>query len=656
LIFRLIAAKLFADRKYEGQWLQDDPKAVIKNVESLYFKNEQPMPVLRDEATQNSIWSHIRKSFHFQNLSVETLAYVYENTLVTKDFRRRTGTHGTPPNIAEYVLKHLPIETLTESERHVFEPFSGHAVFLLAALRRLRDILPASKTSRERHDYFVSMLSGLEYDDFALEIARLSLTLADHPNPNGWNLQRGDVFKGNTLEKNLSIANIILCNPPFEDFSDEDRENYTNLESTHRPEEILLRVLRKPPKMLGFVLPKVFISGRGYRHVRNLLSNTYSSIEIVALPDNVFKYSEAETVLLIASGLGAKTSRLLVGQVYEHDLERFYKTFVPSYSTCVESDSGLDFDKALWLSRLAELWHSLEHLDTLGHHISKISRGIEYNFSIKGKANLAKAVSDEPLPGFVRGLHRVSDSLEPFLILDNKYLNVSPEDMRVQSYDLPWNQPKVIMNAWRRSRGMWRVTAAVDLTGLVCIQSFHAIWPKDEFLPEVIAAILNSPLANAYIADHELGAKEIRIDTVKSIPIPCFTKEQQQQISQLVHQYQDTRHLWREHLLEEVEAQEECKRLIRLLDIAVMEAYNLTPKLMRMLLDYLAEEKRPLPFVMRKYVPKGFQASVVELQSRIATMKLTQKGTAKERAQHQQEVNESLKPARLRANTERLGD
>ena len=33
-------------------------------------------------------------------------------------------------------------------------------------------------------------------DPFALEIARLSLTLADVPNPNGWALTEADMFSG----------------------------------------------------------------------------------------------------------------------------------------------------------------------------------------------------------------------------------------------------------------------------------------------------------------------------------------------------------------------------------------------------------------------------------------------------------------------------
>ncbi|MCX6654474.1 MAG: N-6 DNA methylase, partial [Candidatus Bathyarchaeota archaeon] len=316
LIFRLIAAKVFSDRQQPGNWLQDDPQKVIREVEKFYFSTETPEPVLQDELVQETVWNNIRKAFHFHNLSVEVLAYVYENTMMPKEARRATGTHGTPPPIAEYIVRHLPFDSLQENQRHVFEPFSGHAVFLVAAMRRLRELLPAGVNPSERHNYFKSMLSGLELDDFAREVARLSLMLADYPNPNGWNVYRGDAFDSPIVERELSSANIVLCNPPFEDFTRKEQAQYSSLLSPHKPAAILQKVLQKPPHLLGFVLPRVFIFGRGYKDTRNLLSQIYSSIEILALPDNVFRYSEADTVLLIASGHKTDNIHLTVGQVY----------------------------------------------------------------------------------------------------------------------------------------------------------------------------------------------------------------------------------------------------------------------------------------------------------------------------------------------------
>jgi len=63
----------------------------------------------------------------------------------------------------------------------------------------------------------------VDIDDFSQEIARLALTLADVPNANGWSLHCEDMFDGDVLERSLGNADIVLANPPFEDFSASDR-------------------------------------------------------------------------------------------------------------------------------------------------------------------------------------------------------------------------------------------------------------------------------------------------------------------------------------------------------------------------------------------------------------------------------------------------
>ena len=56
LIFRLIAAKVLADRQYPGNWIMDDPAAVITAVERFYFQDTEPEPVLDDRETRFEIW------------------------------------------------------------------------------------------------------------------------------------------------------------------------------------------------------------------------------------------------------------------------------------------------------------------------------------------------------------------------------------------------------------------------------------------------------------------------------------------------------------------------------------------------------------------------------------------------------------------------
>lgn len=650
LIFRLIAAKIFSDRKDQGNWLQNDPRLVIKEVEKFYFREQPPEPALDDYNVQIDIWEAIKNTFHFQNLSVETLAYIYETSLMTPELRRKTSTHGTPSAIAEYIVRRLPIQNLGINERNIFEPFSGHAIFLVAALRRLRELLPSSMTISQRHQYFVDMLTGLEYEEFPREIARLLLMLADYPNPDSWHLYKGDVFRNNI--SNLLKANIILCNPPFEDFSDEEWMIYPNLTSKHKPIEILNKVLSSPPKLLGFVLPRIFISGNRYKQIRKILSSTYSSFDVLALPDNVFRYSSADTVLLIASGDNTGIIDLNIGQVLKKDLDKFYTDYRPSYAAHkkIIADPKI-FDDSIWIPELNEIWDALSSLKKLGNN-AEIHRGLEYNFSLKESLN--RVVSDSPQPYFAKGLRTVSESLEPFFIRNIKYININPEDKRNNALRWNWRKPKIIVNASRNSAGHWRITAAEDYEGLYCSQYFDGIWLKDSMPLEVFSAILNSPLANAFISDHKITARENNINLMKQIPIPNFDEEQKERIVNLVTEYRQIRTRWFNNILDDANSQRECLRLLKLIDGEILKAYNLPKNLENKLLDYFTGHTRQAPVIFNGYYSESYQSHIKELQNQIKTIDLTKRGTPEERARHQIEVMNSMKDARMRANTTRI--
>ena len=604
LIFRLVAAKVLADRGYPGDWLANDPHLVISDVQDFYFKGNHKEAVLEQSETQTIVWERIKQAFHFQNLSVESLAYVYENTLVAPETRRLYGIHSTPPAIAEYIVRRLPFEDLEQNERRVFEPFAGHGVFLIAAMQRMRELLPDGMTSEQRHDYFVNMLSGIEIDEFAREVARLSLLLADYPNPNGWRLYGSDALDSTLFEKELNDARIVLCNPPFEDFNPEEKARYEGMTSARKPAAILGRILKSPPDLLGFVLPRSFIAGRGYRRVRNLIGRTYSSLELVALPDKVFRHSDAESVLLLASKKGQRPYYLRTGEVEQRDLGNFYISHQLSRSAHEGYESNTSFlEGGMWLPGLPEVWNATGRMRRLGE-LAEVHRGIEYN--VPFRANETELVSDSVRHGFAAGVHKVKDTMEPFMVLKTVYLNTSPELMRGSAYMQPWNRQKLIVNAGRRTRRAWTISASIDYQGVFCYQNFHGIWPIDAVSLETLAAILNGPVANAFVATRE-GKRDVQIQTLLGIPCPDVNPDQDEAISSLVRQYLDTRVQWLSGNVSAAMAQDICGKLVRLIDAEVLKAYDLAPRTERILLDYFSGQHRPGPTVFTEYYPDSFK-------------------------------------------------
>src|SRR5205814_2356351 len=107
--------------------------------------------------------------------------------------------------------------------------------------------------------------------------------------------------------------------------------------------------------------------------------------------------------------------------------------------------------------------------------------------------------------------------------------------------------------------------------GISCYQNHLGIWPKedshyDEFL---LAAILNSPVANAFIATRE-GKTNITKQTFNLIPIPYFTEPQREALRGMIRDYQDAM----DSIMQQADSHE---RLLKEIDALVLKAYRLHP-------------------------------------------------------------------------------
>ena len=296
----------------------------------------------------------------------------------------------------------------------------------------------------------------------------------------------------------------------------------------------------------------------------------------VALPDRVFHHSDAESALLMAWKKGGGHCHLQTGEVDRADLEDFYISHQLTRSSHEELDSpGASIEQGMWLPALPEVWNATSQMRRLGE-LAAVHRGIEFNTPFR--ANESILVSDTAHGAFVPGVQRVKDAVEPFIVLNTVHLNTDPEFMKGSAYKLPWNQQKLIVNAGRRTRGPWTVTASIDYEGIVCYQNFQGIRTNSSVSLETLAAILNGPVANAFVATRE-GKRDVQIQTLRAIPCPELTSDEDEVIASLVRKYGDTRRRWLLGSVPVREAQETCGTLLRSIDAEVLRAYDLSPVL-----------------------------------------------------------------------------
>ena len=388
LVFRLIAAKMLIDRADRPEWGDLDAPAVIREVEAFYFGQEQVEQALEDTHIQTAAWEQIRKGLNLQNLSTETLAYVYENAFVTQEVRRQLGVHATPQEIAEYIVRQLPIDQLDWQERVIFEPFTGAAPFLTAALSRLRELLPENLSTSDRHDYFVRMLYGLDSDPFAREIARYSLILADYPNPDGWRVDVANAFIGPELNRYLKNAKIVLCNPPYGDFTPEEREDIGQSTAYRKEVEALRCVLAEHPVMLGFVLPRSFLDRTDFRQLRLDIVAQYKNVSITVLPDKTFKKASQEVALLIADNIRVQDKPYSYAFVSASEYKTFLRTGEPTYKESYAAPILQSNEVILWRTPLQGIWEALAGYSVLGS-LANIHVGVHYKTGL-----LSDCVSD----------------------------------------------------------------------------------------------------------------------------------------------------------------------------------------------------------------------------------------------------------------------
>jgi hypothetical protein len=610
ITFRLLAAKILLDRKHPdaASWAHAEVEKILAGIESYYNLGEFPassasgIPV----STLSAAWGLLRAAISFRNISADSLAFVYENTLVTADTRKRFGTHSTPRQVAEYIVGRLDLGRFDVNELTIFEPFAGAGTFLVAALRHMRDLLPDGLSGEKRHAFLVPRIRGADVDAFACEVATLSLILADYPNANGWQINPEDLFRPGVLTREIAKAKVVLCNPPWVDFEALERVEYPEMagKSFSKPMAVLRTVMEAQPEAIGFVLPQGFLRQRQYADLRQQVADLYAQIELASLPDRVFQRAGFEAAVLIASELRGEArtgpTRLVSVVVEDRDRTPFLTT---GKISAERRRSKVVSDGELWIGQLDELWEHLERYPRLAR-VADVYRGLQWRKQGVG-------CSTDPREGFARGLFKPADSLLQFEVINSVYLNMDPTAaMYPGPLTRPWYKPKVLTNVARLSRGPWRIAAACDASGLVASQSFFGIWATDSTFPvEALEAILNGPLANAFLTERASN-QHFTNELLKRLPVPKH--QNLDEITQAVRRYRDARAAAQAHGLRPPGTDEHLNRLLVELDAEVLKAYQLPPRLERRLLEFFrgCEHERRVGHKFEGWIPEDFTAFI----------------------------------------------
>ena len=629
-LFRFVTAKIFMDRADATGWdrLENDPLKILKAAERHTGLLDKPESDFRRKAILETAWATVSESLQFHNLAAPDLAFVAESAFITPDTRKQLGVHSTPSGLAEYIVENLPWEQVPWDKRVVFEPFSGHGILLAKAMERMGHDIPSHWMPAKRHEYFRERLIGVEDQPLSLEICRLVLTLTDYPNGNSWDgLQCSDVFRWKGWDETLESATVVLSNPPYEKFTKSYREKI-KAAKTKPPAEMIHRIMKQPPALLGLVLPRSFLTDPVYREANRQIAKRYGEVRVVELPP-IFRYADNDTIALMASSLrqAGTTVSLHHSEVPKGREEQFLEDFQVNEARQSMLEVPGDEKRGAFSLRLLpsdSVFSEWNPAIKFGD-IADIRQGIHWvprtdkKTQSASRTDVAYDVGGKCRKGYHEGAEKRRGNLTQFQLLQTRMLSLREEDQdpSTRAHLRPWNKPKAVCNAGALEReAPWRFCSFADSRGLAFTKQFFAIWPQDGISVHALAAIMSSPVANGYAEWVEVSRRHNHIETISALPLPalCHLAESGP-IHRLAIGLQSLLEVQPEFFNQARQPTEtDVIRAVLRLDAAVLDAYELTAAQQQRLLRMFDGWTRPLPPPFGKsfvrYFPEDFEEEI----------------------------------------------
>ena len=615
-VFWLLAAKLLKEKRVQG-FKALDPNDVrrVFTIVGKHYRDAQDfppgdktwLPAISRVAAAMAGWGNLG------NISTESLAYLYETALIgeprrcrnrntnkpREDVRKTLGIHSTPSILVDHMLSQLwpLVDPNKLVDQRVFEPACGHGAFLTAAMRDLRN-WSGMDDSAARHRYLRERIRGIEFDPFAVEIAKLSLTLADVPYGNMWQIAPGDMFTPGALRKAARWATVVLSNPPYESFK---KSKANRFERTDEPVtaqtkavEMLKRVVPNlaDGAVFGFVLPQGTLYDTEAKTLRQELLKSCEIAEISLFEDKLFNEADQETCILLGRRKrpNAALSSVRYRRVRNRDMEAFKSSLAFSREDVIDpSELGRGEDTSLLEPDLRDLWSLADRYPRL-----RATVDVQQGFQLKAEKALGTrvVVSATPRVHFTKAVLSASDRYAVWQLPKVDWVDLRPANIRRPGAATTLGKPQVIVN-YSGPREAWRFRPVVDPEGVAVSSRFLAMRAKRNARHSLYTlwAVLLSPVANAYAFSWS-GKRQTLVREWEAMPLPDPTPRQKAEIEAAAAAYVKAAMPPRQFTLAQPD-ESAIRRALLEVDAAVLRLYDLPPRLERRLLDIFEGVERP---------------------------------------------------------------
>jgi hypothetical protein len=313
----------------------------------------------------------------------------------------------------------------------------------------------------------------------------------------------------------------------------------------------------------------------------------------------VFTFSEAESAVIMGRRRRPR-QHWTVGyrRLQERDLSSFRVD--ASSATTQEVDQSRFLRAGSFSFRVPDLdniWNALSTLPRL-EDIATVGQGLHYRAELPEGAI---TFCDEHVRGFVLGFVRSRRDLQLHQLPKLFWMNLDKALVSRSRSGAEAGTPQVLLTYGRASRGPWRLKALADKVGRAFTSSYIGVRPRSEtYTIEVLWALLNSPIANAFAFSH-LGTRNNIVGDIRRIPVPAKTDLTAVHASAVRY-------------LEAAESDSEKVHLGKLLldvDAEVLRLYSLPLKVEQVVLAMFAGWKRVgVPFSQVQYMPQVLEGKI----------------------------------------------
>lgn len=542
IAIQLLGAVILADTGTLGGDIQKEKPEIEKLIAaaSQKFPNYFDTQLLRRWRSAADSAYHILKELCYSGFSPEMLTTLYREAYPDKEDRKELGRYDTPLHLTRRIWNNIPVEFLPPEKRVVADMTCGWGSFLIAGYERISRVIDMKgKSLRE-------LITGNDKDNFTARLAGLGLLIST--SEDSWDIESRNSEEWMAKKYGQTAPGIIVGNPPFAG----DRKTITDEKHRYQKAdkfmESAIRYLA-PGGYLAMIMPQSFTIAQASPNLRKKLLQYCDVQEIWELPVGLFTGATVRTVVVFAqkkqnASQGAIPVRIRTLQ--KNMLNRFEEAGPFTGSVLI-------FDQARWDEDSRKLsgsvnthimdfkfilpessWDRIESCCTKLENIAEITPG-----AIVGKNPRNKRWRDYPYPKEVNWLtgskNVIKDSFN--LVYDSASTIIYPNALeRPRKSNIPkkdkehiFKGKKILLTSNTDPSWGKRVKVAIEKRGYYVSASFIVVVPKSEvekscITHEVIAAVLNWKVSNAWIVEH-LKYPWIPMPALRSIPFPTLKKK-----------------------------------------------------------------------------------------------------------------------------------